>query len=396
MEIPTPSLLWIASHLRHPSGHAEEARAALRALEECGFEPSAIELGKLEGEKRTVPMSERELAMLVRQIERAPSGPVVAIHAYTPKPERRYSAGAAANVARVMFETDRLPDGWAELLAERDQVWVPSRHNHEVFASGGIPEGKLRIVTETLDFDAFDPGAAEPMEIGAPADHFVFLTNFDFSERKGWRQLLLGWAKAFEPGDPVCLVLKTLSVAKWDEDYVRARILHFLELEFGQGARDRLAPIELLPARLSTDQLPGVYAAADAYVSVSRGEAWGRTYMEAMAMGLPTVGSRYGGNLDFMNDEESWLIDGELVPVGSHSEVLNEMYRGHRWFEADVDQLAAILREIASDPAAARAKASGARDRLVAEYAPVPFTAGIAELAKAVLAEVASGQPTVA
>ncbi len=395
MEMGRPSLLWIASHLRHPSGHGEEARTTLRALEQRGYEPSAIELSKLDGEQKTVPLSEGELAMLVRQIERAPADPVVAIHAYTPKPERRYSVPAAANVARTMFETDRLPDGWAKLLSERDEVWVPSRHNYEVFAEGGVPEAKLKIVGETLDFDAFAPGA-EPIELGTPAEHLVFLSNFDFSERKGWRQLLLAWAKAFDPGDPVSLVLKTLSVAKWDEDYVRERILHFLELEFGEGARDRLAPIEILPVRLGTHELPRLYAAADAYVSASRGEAWGRTYTEAMAMGLPTVGSRYGGNLDFMTDEGSWLIDGELVPVSSHAEVLSEMYRGHRWFEPDVDQLAAVLREIASDPGAARAKAAGARERLLAEFGPVPLTARIAELAEGVLARAGNGQPSVA
>ena len=125
MEMGRPSLLWVASHLRHPSGHAEEARSTLRALEEQGFEPSAIELSKLDGEQKTIPLSEGELAVLVRQIERAPTDPVVAIHAYTPKPERRYSVPAAANVARTMFETDRLPDGWAELSPRRTRSGSP-------------------------------------------------------------------------------------------------------------------------------------------------------------------------------------------------------------------------------------------------------------------------------
>ena len=109
-------------------------------------------------------------------------------------------------------------------------------------------------------------------------------------------------------------------------------------------------------------------------------------------MELPTVGTRYGGNLDFMTDEDCWLIDGALVPVEAHADVVSDIYYGHRWFEADVDELAAALREIASDPDGARAKASGARDRLLAEFGPVPVTDRIIELAGAVLAEAEAGK----
>lgn len=392
MDEEAPALVWIASHLRHPSGHAEEARSTLRALEQCGQQPCARELTTLEGQQTTVPLSGEERAMLVRQLERTPSDPSVAIHAYTPKPERSYVVPATAQVARVMFETDRLPAGWADLLLGFERVWVPSRHNYEVFASCGVAEDRLRLLGQTLDFDLYRPGAVEPLATGAPEGHLVFLSNFDFSERKGWRQLLLAWARAFDPGDPVCLVLKTLSVSKWDEEYVRARIAEFLRREL--GGSERLAALRILPLRLGTDEIPRLYAGADAYVSASRGEAWGRTYMEAMAMELPTVASRYGGNLDFMSDDDCWLIDGELVEVGEGAEVLSEAYRGHRWFEADVDQLAAALREIASDPATARAKAKGTRQRLMAEFGPAALAGRIRALAEEALAE--SGQPSAA
>ena len=389
MDAAGPSLIWIASHLRHPSGHAEEARSTLRALEQCGYEPCARELTRLEAARTTIPLSAEELAMLSRQLERVPSEPSVAIHGYAPKPERSYLVEATAQVARVMFETDRLPEGWVDMLREFEQVWVPSRHNHDVFAQGGVAEERLRVLGQTVDFDLYRPGAVEPLETGVPAEHLVFLSNFDFSERKGWRQLLLAWARAFERSDPVCLVLKTLSVARWDEDYVEARIAEFLRRELGGR---QLAPIRILPIRLGTELVPRLYAAADAYVSPSRGEAWGRTYMEAMAMGLPTIASRYGGHLDFMSDDDCWLIDGGMVEVSERAEVLAEAYRGHRWFEADVDQLAAALREVAADPAAARAKASGTRQRLIAEFGHAQHSARIAALADEALA--GAGQPS--
>jgi glycosyltransferase involved in cell wall biosynthesis len=38
-------------------------------------------------------------------------------------------------------------------------------------------------------------------------------------------------------------------------------------------------------------------------------EGWGIPYMEAMSMGLPTIGTNFGGQLDFMNDKNSYLIE---------------------------------------------------------------------------------------
>ena len=385
IRVELPSVLWIVSYLRYPSGNSEEVRAFIRALEVSGYEPCAVELGsrgkEAIGDGKTVELDRKHLEIIVRALERESRQPRVAVHAYVPRPERRYAHPDAVNVARVMWETDRLPAGWADLLADRTQVWVPSSHNLRTFAEGDIPETKLRVLGDTIDFDLFDPGA-EPLELDVPEDHLAFLTNFDFSERKGWRQLLLAWARAFDANDPVCLVLKTLSVARWDEEYARERIRHFIETRLGGGKGDRLAPIAIVSERMPSGDLPRLYAAADAYVSPTRGEAWGRTFMEAMAMGLPTVGSDWGGHLDFMSNDGCWLVPGELVDVDDDAEVLDELYRGHRWFEADVDALAGVLREIAGDPAAAKRRAAAARERLLAGWGPKGIADRIIELSR--------------
>ena len=128
--------------------------------------------------------------------------------------------------------------------------------------------------------------------------------------------------------------------------------------------------------------MPGLYAAADAYVLASRGEGWGRPFMEAMAMGLPTIGSRWSGNLEFMNDGNSWLVDGELVPVPEDAEFFpTRMTQGHRWFEPDVDALASALRDIAGNRGAARAKAAGARAELIERFGRDAIVDRIEELA---------------
>ncbi len=382
-----PSLLWLASYLFHPSGYADEARAFLRALELHGCGPAAREVrGRkvrpLDDPRLNVRLSEKDHAMLLRQLGRTPGKPCVAVHHYVPRAGRGPLPGKVS-VARAMFETDRIPASWRSLLQGFQEVWVPCRHNYETFAAGGVAESQLRVIGETLDFDRFrpglDPGAAP---LGAPGGHFTFLSNFDFSERKGWRQLLLAWARAFHPNDPVSLVLKTGSVAHRDGRFVSRQIARFLGKRCGHRPT---APVRVIARMLPAVDIPRLYAAADAYVSASRGEAWGRPYMEAMAMGLPTIGTRFGGNLDFMSAANSWLVDGRLVPVPDGAEP-NVLYRGHRWFEADVDELSSALQEIAGDPVAARRKAARGRGDLIGRFGPQQIARDVVDAALATVA----------
>ncbi len=371
----TVSQLWLGA-VMDPSGHADEFRGFLRALEAHGYEPAVQEIRWTDA---MAGLTAAEIEQIERMKRRTPVDPLVAIHEYLPG-DGQPTVQGAVNVMRVMFETDRAPQGWVGPLMDRDELWVPSQFNVETFARSGIPEEKMRVLGGTMDFDAFTPGEVEPWDLGAPAGSFVFLTNFDFSERKGWQQLLHGWARAFGPDDDVCLVLKTGSFYVGDGS-VQAKIDDFLRTELGAGATDRMAPIKIIWDRLPSAAMPRLYAGADAYVLPSRGEGWGRPYMEALAMGLPTIASRFSGNLEFMDDATSWLIDGELVPVAEDAQLFNKLYTGHKWFEADVDELAAAMRQIASDPAAARSKAAPARDELIRRFGPDATAHRIGQLA---------------
>jgi len=279
-------------------------------------------------------------------------------------------------VARTMFETDSLPRSWRQRLQMFDEVWVPTEWNASTFARAGVPADALSVLPETLDFSLFAPGS-KPLELDAPRA-FVFLTNFDFTDRKGWDVLLDAWVGAFDPDEDVCLVLKCLGL-HIPEREVRARI------DWHLGERPA-APIVVRTEVLPVREMPRLYAAADAFVIASRGEGWGRPYMEAMAMGVPTIGTRFSGNLAFMTDANSFLVDGDLVPVPDSAQAHTDVYRGHRWLEPDRAALAATLRSVFDDPHAARARAARARDDLLERFGPAIVARRIAELTESALA----------
>jgi glycosyltransferase involved in cell wall biosynthesis len=70
-------------------------------------------------------------------------------------------AGSRYRIGRTMFETDRLPDGWAARMNGMDEVWVPTDFMRQVALKGGVQADKLLVVPEPVDTDFFDPARAE-------------------------------------------------------------------------------------------------------------------------------------------------------------------------------------------------------------------------------------------
>ena len=347
--------------LRDPCGYGDEARSHLRALELAGHEPAGHDIHP---EGKDAGFDEAEARMIATWMKRTPPPGGVAVHHYGPMwlgqlPE----IAGRINVQRTMFETDRIPRAWVGRLLTRDEIWVPCEHNREAFERGGIPSERLRVVGGTLDFDVFRPDLEPlPIEHLVPAGHQVFLSAFDFTERKGWRQLLRAWAEAFVATDPVCLLLKVSG--KTPVADVRARV----EAELDRLSPQGHAPVEIMAGVLSPEEFARLYAACDAYVLPTRGEGWGRPYMEALAVGLPTIASNWSGPTEFMEPETTWLVDGDLVPVPPDHGTFGDDISGHRWFEPDHDALVAALTDVASDPDAARRRAAPARERLIERF----------------------------
>jgi glycosyltransferase involved in cell wall biosynthesis len=110
---------------------------------------------------------------------------------------------------------------------------------------------------------------------------------------------------------------------------------------------------------------------SDCLVSLHRSEGLGLHCAEAMWLGKPVVATRYSGNLDFMDDGNSFLVDHTLVPV-RHGE---GVYPADAvWADPDLDQAADHLRRLATDPDLGRRV--GARARAAMARQPSPAVTG--------------------
>ena len=96
-------------------------------------------------------------------------------------------------------------------------------------------------------------------------------------------------------------------------------------------------------------------AACDCFVSLHRSEGFGFTLAEAMYLGRPVIATGYSGNLDYMTAANSWLVDYELVPIGTG----RDPYPAEgEWAQPDVEHAGRLMREVFADPAAADRRAA--------------------------------------
>ncbi len=106
----------------------------------------------------------------------------------------------------------------------------------------------------------------------------------------------------------------------------------------------------MIDRSLSGEELDGLMAACDCYVSLHRAEGFGLTLAEAMAIGKPAIATGYSGNVDFMNEQNSYLVDYEIARVGPECEIYPPE---GEWADPSVEHAARRMREVYADPAEA-------------------------------------------
>ncbi len=276
-------------------------------------------------------------------------------------------ADALYHVGRTMFETDRIPADWVTCCNGMDEVWVPSQFNVDTFANSGVLRDKLVVIPGAVDENLFDPAKQTPLPLPNAAK-FNFVSVFEWSGRKAWDVLLAAYLREFSAADDVCLHLRTYLFGHPDvdpRDTLEPLIRDFAaSLGLGNKALPR---IQLLTEQIPTRDLPRLYLAADCVVVPSRGEGWGRPMHEAMAMGRPVIATGWSANTEFMNGDNSYLLDYELVEVAGVEPYLKH-YLGHRWAQPSEKHLRELMRRVKENPAEAAAKGAKARAHVTKHF----------------------------
>ncbi|QQS35353.1 MAG: glycosyltransferase [Ignavibacteriales bacterium] len=275
-------------------------------------------------------------------------------------PEAYYSIG------RTMFETDRIPQDWVQKINQLDEVWVPSKFNKETFIRSGVKENKVVVIPGGIDTSVFDPDMVEPMELPYKAA-YNFLSMFEWTNRKGWDILLRAYFETFTNKDDVCLYLRTYLLSHYDGDTKTELMQKINKLIQRYGYKKESLPrFELLTTQLPFNEMLRLYKSVDAFVLPTRGEGWGRPYMEAMVFGLPVIGTNWSANTEFMNHENSYLIDVHNLVDIKENEIAS--YLGHKWAEPSKNHLCKLMKFVFENPDEAKDRGKFAQQEIREKY----------------------------
>lgn len=241
------------------------------------------------------------------------------------------------------WELETIPPRVLEALPLVNELWVSTRFLEQAF-SACVDKPVRRIPLPVRRREGVP--ARTKSELGLP-DRFTYLTIFDFGSlavRKNGIGTVDAFCRAFDENEGPALVVKTMNAA--GDPHAREAI----ERVAG-GRRD----VILLDGYVSDETVSDMIGRADCFVSLHRSEGFGLTPAEAMAWARPVVATGYSGNLDFMTEENSYLVPYSLSEVPP---ALGGVYPpGARWAEPDLEAAAAMLRAVYDHPEQATARA---------------------------------------
>ncbi|MCL6433281.1 MAG: glycosyltransferase family 1 protein [Leptolyngbyaceae cyanobacterium HOT.MB2.61] len=190
------------------------------------------------------------------------------------------------------------------VLETADRIVATSPQEKEHMRSLVSPNGKIDIIPCGTDVDHF--GSVERQDaraaLGIAPDEKLVLYVGRFDPRKGIETLVRAVHRScLRDSGKLKLFIGGGSRPGHSDGQERVRI-EGIVAELGLGE------ITHFPGRLSREELPTYYAAADVCVVPSHYEPFGLVTVEAMAAGTPVVGSDVGGLQFTILPEETGLL----------------------------------------------------------------------------------------
>ncbi len=229
---------------------------------------------------------------------------------------KRFKKGSKLKLAIYNYETIPLPKMWNDNYKHLDYVLPSSEFSKRVFVEAGWPEEKCIVVPHGINLREFEnPGKVQLIN----DKKFRFLNVSINHYRKNIGLLVDAYYHAFTGKDDVCLVIKTKlappSPGKTRQRFecdVSKQIKAIQEKHVAQGRGPRDLPqIELVEERYPS--MVPLYNSCDALVSATSAEGFGIPLLEALAADMLVVAPNATGQLDFLNENNSLLVDTKVI-----------------------------------------------------------------------------------
>jgi hypothetical protein len=259
-----------------------------------------------------------------------------------------YNIGITAGV-----ETTRISKEFIYHSNKMDLLIVPSNFTRNIFEKTKYINDSQNELSLTCEIQVV-PEYASPLFYKKKTDlnkdilkdvkeDFCFLSvgqwissDTDDGGRKNFASLIDTFVNAFrQHKNKPALILKTngCNYSITDKIKVEKKIRTHLELYEERGRPN----VYLLHGDLNEQQMYDLYnnTKVKCFVSHTKGEGFGRPMLEASLSELPIICPKFSGYLDFLNDDNSTLINGKLLDVG----VTNSLFcENAKWIHVDEEK----------------------------------------------------------
>ncbi len=320
------------------TGYGISARLLIKSLSKAGIPvlPIGLKQSKINPLEYQIPDTTRESIPY----------DIVFIHT-SPFYISRYLEPGKINVVYCTWETTCLPQKWVHEVNKCNAVFVPSTFNKKCFEQSGV----IRPVYILPHISEFKGTVNDSTFIRLNTSDFTFYSIGMWTNRKNNLALINAFTKAFPNGERVRLVIKTSKkeytkpafdlFKKWGYTYY-FNLNQVSKINRTVKADPRIL---LISEKWSSEQIAQLHFSADCYISLCKSEGWGLGAYEASWFGKPIIITGFGGQLDFLPDNQAILLPYNLIKI---KDLVWTDYNeeSQEWAEADLASVIAAMREV--------------------------------------------------
>lgn len=223
------------------------------------------------------------------------------------------------NIAYWMWESSELAVDFAEHATYYSEIWTASNYCKSIFETLGKP---VKLVPHCVNDYKYNPDAADDVP--------VILVAFNCDSRVSRKNPFFALEALNKLSESIAFKVK------FKVSNSKSSLLKY----FKKQAES--LDCEWITDSLTRNDLLSLYDNCDILFSPHKSEGFGLHMIEMMAMGKKVVATGYSGNMDFCNDENSYLIDYKLDAVD------DEFYLGE-WAYPELDSAVDCLKAACKD-----------------------------------------------
>jgi len=264
------------------------------------------------------------------------------------------------------WELPNVPPSWSRGYRCVHDIAVPSRFVASAVAarSAGRP---VMVAPHPVALDPPPPAVRRQGAPYSPAQPFTVMSVLNVAsgfERKNPLALITAFRQAFGNDPSARLRLSVVNA-----DHFPPAGSAITKAVAGQ------ANIEVNWHSMDRDAFRAWWGTPDLYASLHRAEGFGLPLAEAMCAGYPVLATGWSGNLEFMTEDNAFLVGYRLAdikdPQAKYSPAEGQ------WAEPDIDHAARLMRQIRGEPALAADRAERARMDIITRCDSASFCRAI-------------------